>query len=284
MHRENDRPAVILYDKDGEIEYEIWYLNGEKHRENDRPAEIFYDKDGEIEVEIWRLNDQLHRENDRPAEIAYYENGEIEDEVWYLNGQLHRENDLPAVIDYDEDGEIEYEAWWLNGEFIKSELSSTASQQSGDDNTSTEDDVDVLNDYLASGASNSEKYQAFADFVESRPYAYDPTACSAEINKSYLATAEGFKDVVDSTQPPAELLPFFDDLIAWLEKYDGLIQEYREGTDSTEIDESEQKLAVIMLQHQIITRGHSEALNDGSGDSIETANSHCKYDIPGLRI
>ncbi len=97
-----------------------WHnVYGQRHRENDQPARIQYDENGEIEYEFWYLNGQVNRENDQPAQIGYDENGEIESEAWYLNGQQHRENDQPALIDYDENGEIEYQAWYLNGQLIK---------------------------------------------------------------------------------------------------------------------------------------------------------------------
>ena len=63
LHREDDQPAVINYDANGEIESEAWYLNGELYRENDRPSWIVYDANGEIESEAWYLNGELIKEN-----------------------------------------------------------------------------------------------------------------------------------------------------------------------------------------------------------------------------
>jgi antitoxin component YwqK of YwqJK toxin-antitoxin module len=115
-HRE-DCPAIIIYYKNGNIEFELYSLNGKQHRE-DGPAYTVYYENGNIKYEAYYLNGKGYRKNG-PATIRYYENGRIEFEAYYLNGTAHRE-DGPAEIWYCENGNIESEKYYLN-DFIYSQ-------------------------------------------------------------------------------------------------------------------------------------------------------------------
>lgn len=53
-HRE-DGPAVIWYNKKGEVIREWYYINGIKHRENG-PAIIWYHADRQIELEEYYID------------------------------------------------------------------------------------------------------------------------------------------------------------------------------------------------------------------------------------
>ena len=55
LSRDNDKPAVIVYLKNGEIIEEVYFLNGLEHRENG-PSNIFYDVYGEISGKFYSLN------------------------------------------------------------------------------------------------------------------------------------------------------------------------------------------------------------------------------------
>ena len=108
-HRE-DGPAEIEYYKNGQKEYEAWYLNNKQHRK-DGPAIIgYYNENGLKEYEAWYLNDKYHRE-DGPAFISYDLNDKIIFESYWQNGNRHR-LDGPAVIDYHNPRCFEY---WISG-------------------------------------------------------------------------------------------------------------------------------------------------------------------------
>jgi antitoxin component YwqK of YwqJK toxin-antitoxin module len=119
-HRLNDLPALIGYNKNGNIEFEEYCINGQKHRDNDKPAKIRYYENGNIESKHYYINGQTHRDNDKPAIIYYNENGNIKEKGYLVNGQYHRDNDLPAVFWYTKDGSIIMRReYWVNGKRIK---------------------------------------------------------------------------------------------------------------------------------------------------------------------
>jgi hypothetical protein len=82
-HRDNDLPAVVLFNKSK------WYQNDKKHRDNGPAVEYT-----NLSVIKWYQNGLLHRDNDLPA----YCNHMLNKSKWYQNGLLHRDNDLPAII------------------------------------------------------------------------------------------------------------------------------------------------------------------------------------------
>jgi len=66
-HRPIDEgPAEIWFHRNDEIHHEVYRINDKKHRPTEKgPAVIWY-KDGQIEFETYWVNDQLHRH------ISYY--------------------------------------------------------------------------------------------------------------------------------------------------------------------------------------------------------------------
>ena len=54
---------------DGSVISESWYKDGKSHRDNDKPAEIVYRKDGSVSLEVWHKDDKRHRDNDKRARI-----------------------------------------------------------------------------------------------------------------------------------------------------------------------------------------------------------------------
>ena len=90
--------------------------NGHFHNENG-PARISYNQNGNVRYKEWWINDKLHNENGH-AFIEYYPNGNVAYKSWYINGEHHNENG-PAIIVYDEDGNITRQEYWENGIRIK---------------------------------------------------------------------------------------------------------------------------------------------------------------------
>lgn len=89
LHRE-DGPAIIIFDCNGIVCEEFYYINGQRHRE-DGPARIIY-KDGKKYSEDYYINGKLHRE-DGPASI-FYRDERIENEYWYINDKLIKESNI----------------------------------------------------------------------------------------------------------------------------------------------------------------------------------------------
>ena len=85
------------YHDNGNIRFELHYLNDKHHRE-DGPA--IEDANGN---KAWYLNGKLHREDGPAIEDA---DG---DKEWYLNDKIHRE-DGPAL-----ERANGFKSWWLDG-------------------------------------------------------------------------------------------------------------------------------------------------------------------------
>lgn len=73
-----------------------YMVNGELHRENDLPSVIIYDRFGNIKRQEWHKNGYLDRGNDRPAVII--ESYLYTDYYWYIDGILVRKNNLPTFV------------------------------------------------------------------------------------------------------------------------------------------------------------------------------------------
>ena len=83
LHNENG-PAVIGYNENGNISYKLWYINGKLHNDNG-PARIAYYKNGNVKYKEWYVNDKCHNDNG-PAYIRYYKNGNITEQQYWKNG------------------------------------------------------------------------------------------------------------------------------------------------------------------------------------------------------
>lgn len=125
-HRK-DGPSKIWYRKNGQLQYEAWFLNGKRHRlphciqcgryfcshgQKYLPTVIEYYENNQILSESWWMNNKRHRKEGY-AEIYYHENGNKRYENWWNNGKMHQKY-KPAKINYYENGQIKYESWWLN--------------------------------------------------------------------------------------------------------------------------------------------------------------------------
>ena len=73
-------------------------------------------KDGSVEREWFYKQGQFHREGDRPALVWYREDGSVKSEYFYKQGHFHREGDHPAMILYREDGSVKLEEFWKRGQ------------------------------------------------------------------------------------------------------------------------------------------------------------------------
>ena len=62
-------------------------LSGELHRDNDLPAEITFDKNGNIISNFYYQNSELHR-NKNPAKVYYDESSQICREIYFKNGDI----------------------------------------------------------------------------------------------------------------------------------------------------------------------------------------------------
>lgn len=100
MHRDNDKPAYIKYDDDGNISIKIWHQHGMRYRKNN-PAYIKIKTINDVSyvvLEEWYWNNKLHRE-DGPACIQWKVHNNVRHIhkcIWLLNDIQHRE-DGPAI-------------------------------------------------------------------------------------------------------------------------------------------------------------------------------------------
>lgn len=86
LHRGNDLPAFVTE------QTKIWVINGKTHRDNDLPAVISVDNDGNLTYEIWYINGKMKRFSKyRPVMIKYLKYGRI---CWYnFNGDILTEEE-----------------------------------------------------------------------------------------------------------------------------------------------------------------------------------------------
>lgn len=83
MHSYNDQPSEIY--KDSYSITKRWHRRGRPHRDNDKPAVVETDLDGNIIVQYWYFNGKAHRDDNKPAVV--YTAGT---KHWYVNGASHR--------------------------------------------------------------------------------------------------------------------------------------------------------------------------------------------------
>jgi len=112
LHRYNG-PAMIWYNKDGNLTYMEWFKRGRTHRLGG-PAVVIYDNNGNLKREVW-YNEGMRHKEDGPASVKYHNNGRVKRRDWYTGGDLHNESG-PAKIWYNkEDGSVIKSEWWLYG-------------------------------------------------------------------------------------------------------------------------------------------------------------------------
>lgn len=133
-------PARLVYDDNSNLSSESWYENGINHRDGGKASNRYYDKNGNLQKEIYKVNGPFR--NNEPYLITYYENGNIEhkayNEIWDYKGTYPskfyyypcgavksveytiygtpgRDYDQPAVLEYYEDGNIKCKHYCRNG-------------------------------------------------------------------------------------------------------------------------------------------------------------------------
>jgi len=85
-----------------DIKYIEYYNSKDEYHRKDGPARIFYHRSGEINRELYYINGKRNRLNG-PARIWYRENGEIEGEDYFVNGMLYSKEEFykrPEVIKF----------------------------------------------------------------------------------------------------------------------------------------------------------------------------------------
>lgn len=102
----------LSYYIDGTFESQWRDDDGLLHRDNDLPAVIVYNANGNVVMHRYYNHGQRHRINN-PAIIDYYQNKQVRSEQWLVHDNCHRVN-APAYMDYDMDGNVKNKAYWWN--------------------------------------------------------------------------------------------------------------------------------------------------------------------------
>lgn len=90
-----------------------WRKGGLLHRENGKPALIEFWKNGKVRGKQFFEYGECYREGDLPTSVFYYETGAVRHEIWEnALGWYDRGGDLPAVITYDRCGDVVRKAWF----------------------------------------------------------------------------------------------------------------------------------------------------------------------------
>jgi hypothetical protein len=71
LHSYKNHPSVIKY-KYGKTWVKMWHKNGRLHRNNDKPAYIVYNKNGAIIEQRWFKDGKQRRDNKYPDRIKYF--------------------------------------------------------------------------------------------------------------------------------------------------------------------------------------------------------------------
>jgi hypothetical protein len=117
FHSFFEQPAVITINNlTNKFSQKQWSKNGDLHREGDNPAVIYWDKQGEISHLYFYKNGLVHRNKDLPAFSIKYDKTIIK--FWYKKNIQHRDGDLPAELWY-QDEQITVKKWYKNGQLIK---------------------------------------------------------------------------------------------------------------------------------------------------------------------
>ena len=94
------------YYQNGQIETEEWKNeDGELHRIDGPAAREWYD-DGQLEREVWYINGTPHR-LDGPAVRYWYDDGQLASKSWYINDvQYDTEAEFLVAVDLYKANEI----------------------------------------------------------------------------------------------------------------------------------------------------------------------------------
>ncbi len=129
-----DNPTIITRYNNQSIYKKEWLVDDKHHRENDLPAIEMYNRDGVIIEQHWYKNGKLHRDNDKPAVInnlgqMHYKEGvryyfedlsTTREEIlynggrrvtWFKNNKILVDNEIPSIIIYRVDNSISSKQW-----------------------------------------------------------------------------------------------------------------------------------------------------------------------------
>ena len=89
-------PAKHIYNDDGTVELS-WYFDDKLHRDNDKPAYMKYDKFTSIPIDHKYFQyGNLHRDNDKPAVLEYDYKGDTKHAKYFVYNHQHRDNNKPS--------------------------------------------------------------------------------------------------------------------------------------------------------------------------------------------
>jgi len=112
LHRDNDQPAEIKYDKaTSNIVYKTWYQNGKRYRDYFRPHTICYTN------EITYIICKEWYDYDQPYELPVYHPVKItRNSVGNIVTKRYKSNnlDMPTRIDYNFEGTFKVMEEWRN--------------------------------------------------------------------------------------------------------------------------------------------------------------------------
>lgn len=76
LDREDDKPAYLVYYKNGNVKEEEYWVKGLRHRENDKPARIFYHDNGTVQSEEYWVDNKRYREFNKPVIVRFNKGNE----------------------------------------------------------------------------------------------------------------------------------------------------------------------------------------------------------------
>lgn len=109
------KPAITLYNSNGDVRKEMYFKDEKIHRSGGRPAEIHYNTEtGKPYAESYYVDGKRHRADDKPAYVENFADSGLLEQWWY-EGKQHRGGDKPAVISENIEGTVVHETWFIDG-------------------------------------------------------------------------------------------------------------------------------------------------------------------------
>jgi len=109
-HRDDNLPAFIEWDSDGNLLLEQWFINGEKNN-NIGPDNIYYYSNGHIKQKVWFS--RLFKNTGLPFMKVYWETGIVK-QIQYSPFDTSFDTNNPTTIDFWNDGSIQRKEWKCN--------------------------------------------------------------------------------------------------------------------------------------------------------------------------
>jgi len=114
LHRFNNKPAAIIYFKNGKVRRKDYCIENKYYREKG-PVSLRYYNNGQVREKIYSKNSStIFNRNIGPAYQLFYKNGIKKRIMFIIDGSYHNENG-PAIITYDVNGKIDTEDYYLSG-------------------------------------------------------------------------------------------------------------------------------------------------------------------------